>query len=387
MPQDRTQAAREGQALFLVDGNLQHAFELVFDRILDGDQLVFAAVDLAERRIQGRGLAAAGRTGDEQHAVRQGGEAAQGVERGGIEAEGVEGERREFVGQGAPVEDAQDGILAVDARHDRDAQVDFAALVADPEPPVLRHATFGDVEFRHDLDAGYDLLGELGALQAAHRHQHAVDAMPDRQAARQRFDMDIARAPLQGVVQRRVDEADHRARIARNALQREFFDHFAPVRSGRHARHAVERPDSLLVTVEAGGDIRAMREAEARHFLQQDADPVAQCIVERIGERHPERRILAQHDAFETQRLAETELVEAWLGRLQERHVEQRQLHRRRQPCDERRRRQAGAFLQRIDEPPARCRGPGRGDLADGERNRDLLHFHWMFSASWKIGR
>ena len=38
--QDRAQAAREGQAFLLVDRNLQHARQLVFDRVLDGDDLV-----------------------------------------------------------------------------------------------------------------------------------------------------------------------------------------------------------------------------------------------------------------------------------------------------------------------------------------------------------
>src|SRR5476651_411006 len=38
--QDRTQAAGEGQALFLVDRNLRNAAQLIFDRIFDGDDFV-----------------------------------------------------------------------------------------------------------------------------------------------------------------------------------------------------------------------------------------------------------------------------------------------------------------------------------------------------------
>src|SRR3569623_3666416 len=54
--QDRTQGARERQALLLVDRNLQHARKLVFDRVLDGDDLVAAVVDLGYGRVQRGGF-------------------------------------------------------------------------------------------------------------------------------------------------------------------------------------------------------------------------------------------------------------------------------------------------------------------------------------------
>ena len=56
--QDRAQAAREGQALFLVDRNLRDAAHLVFDRIFDGDDLVFVVLDLVERGVERGRLAA-----------------------------------------------------------------------------------------------------------------------------------------------------------------------------------------------------------------------------------------------------------------------------------------------------------------------------------------
>ena len=61
VPQDRPQPARERQPLLLVDRNLRDAAELVFDRILDRDDLVFDRLDLRQRRVQRRRLAAAGR--------------------------------------------------------------------------------------------------------------------------------------------------------------------------------------------------------------------------------------------------------------------------------------------------------------------------------------
>ena len=56
--QNRAQAARKGQSLFLVDRNLQHAGQLVLDRVFDGDDLVVAVVDLGDRGIERGGLAA-----------------------------------------------------------------------------------------------------------------------------------------------------------------------------------------------------------------------------------------------------------------------------------------------------------------------------------------
>src|SRR5262249_46163873 len=70
VPQNRSQAARERQALLLVDRNLRDAAKLILDRILNRDDLVFDRFDLRQRRVERCRLAAAGGTGDEYHAVR-----------------------------------------------------------------------------------------------------------------------------------------------------------------------------------------------------------------------------------------------------------------------------------------------------------------------------
>src|ERR1700752_255107 len=72
MAQDRAEAARERQSLFLVDRNLRDAEQLIFDRIFDGDNLVFRRLDLRKRRVQGCGLAATRGSGHQYHAVRLG---------------------------------------------------------------------------------------------------------------------------------------------------------------------------------------------------------------------------------------------------------------------------------------------------------------------------
>ena len=54
------------------------------------------------------------------------------------------------------VENAKHGVFAVAGWHDRDAQIDEAALVPHAEAAVLRDAALGDVEIAHHLDTGKD---------------------------------------------------------------------------------------------------------------------------------------------------------------------------------------------------------------------------------------
>ena len=51
VPQDGPQTASEGEPLLFVHGNLRNAANLVLDRIFDGDDLVFFALDLVQRRV------------------------------------------------------------------------------------------------------------------------------------------------------------------------------------------------------------------------------------------------------------------------------------------------------------------------------------------------
>ena len=111
--QDGAQAAGEGEAFFLVDGNLRDAANLVFDRIFDGDDLVFVVLDFVERGVEGGGFAGTGGSGDQHHAV--------GLARcsGGIaqivvaEADHVEGELGELLAHRFLVEHAEHGVFAV----------------------------------------------------------------------------------------------------------------------------------------------------------------------------------------------------------------------------------------------------------------------------------
>src|SRR5690606_1345014 len=125
---------------------------------------------------------------------------------------------------GLAVEDAQHGILAVDAGHDGNAHVDLAPERPHLEAAVLRDAAFGDVEFGHDLDARDGLLRLQYAVDAAHHVEHAVDAVLDGEAVRLGFHVDVAGAGLERVVQRGAHELDHGARVLGNRAQRDVLD-------------------------------------------------------------------------------------------------------------------------------------------------------------------
>ena len=116
----------------LVDRDLHHPLELVLDRILDGDELLLLVVDLGQGRIQGGGLAAAGRPGDQHHPVGFADHPPEADLFPFVDAEHVEGQAVQILGDALLVEDTDDGILAVDARHDRNAEVDRLARPCAP---------------------------------------------------------------------------------------------------------------------------------------------------------------------------------------------------------------------------------------------------------------
>src|SRR5258706_3963701 len=64
------QAHREGQANVRPDRNLIDALQLIFDRLFDGDDPLLHRVDGAQKGVEGRGFARAGRTGHQHDPVR-----------------------------------------------------------------------------------------------------------------------------------------------------------------------------------------------------------------------------------------------------------------------------------------------------------------------------
>ena len=130
------------------------------------------------------------------------------------EADHIERELGELLAHRLFVEHAEHRVFAVDGRHDRDAEIDQAALVADAETAVLRDAALGDIELAHHLDARND--GRVPVL-GDRRHgvvQHAVDAVLDGDFLVARLDVNVAGPPLQRVEDRGVHQLDDRRDVA-----------------------------------------------------------------------------------------------------------------------------------------------------------------------------
>ena len=157
---------RAAEPFLLVDGDLEHASQVILDRVLDGDDLVLAIVHFRDHGIEGRGLAASGRAGHEQHPVGLGGSSRKRDLR--VSSNPSESRVNPCSWSDSVLRSRilQHRVLAVDAGHHRDAKVDLAAClcsiaVACLEAAVLRHAALRDVQLGHHLDARNDLLGEL----------------------------------------------------------------------------------------------------------------------------------------------------------------------------------------------------------------------------------
>ncbi len=114
-----------------------------------------------------------------------------------VEADHIEREVAEFFAQRFFVENAQNGVFAMDGRHDGNAEVDETAFVAHAEAAVLRDAALGDIQFAHDLnarkDGGVPFLGQRlhGVLQ------HAVNAVLHDHFGVARFDVNVTGAALE----------------------------------------------------------------------------------------------------------------------------------------------------------------------------------------------
>src|SRR5439155_4809534 len=140
------------------DRNLGDAAYLVLNRIFDRDDLVFVCLDLVYRGVQSRGLATAGRSRDQHHAVRLGDVAAEFAQVFFIKSDDVQCELVEFFAHRFFVKDAEHRIFAVDRRHDGNTEVDRALGIAvlHAETSVLWNTALGDVQLTHHLDTRDD---------------------------------------------------------------------------------------------------------------------------------------------------------------------------------------------------------------------------------------
>ena len=216
LPQEGAQAAREIETDAFVDRDLHDSVDVVFHRILGGEEFGIRLVDFAQARVERGGFARAGRTGDDDDAVGQLDHFPQCFFDALRHAEFVEVEL-----DGRAVKNTQHHTLAKLGWQGGHTQIDpegatFAHHAA-LDAAVLGQAALGDVEIGNDLDARNELAGDrvVGLLVrfGEERPQGAVDAHADIHEFLERFEMDIARLRLNALVDEAVDDLGHVLRL------------------------------------------------------------------------------------------------------------------------------------------------------------------------------
>ena len=99
-------------------------------------------------------------------------------------------------------------------RHDRNTKVHVSSFVTNPKAAVLRHTTFGDIQFRHHLDARDQCL-VISQIDRIHLLiQRTVNAVFHLDFGIACFDVNVGSARLHSVVNDRVDQLDDGRHLA-----------------------------------------------------------------------------------------------------------------------------------------------------------------------------
>ena len=148
LAQDGTQAAGEGHLDFGVDLGLAYALQLILHRIFNGHDVALPGVEAAEGGVERRAFPGAGRTGDQDDAVRAGDQRIDPIEQGGRHAQ-----RQQIQVDAVFVQQTQDDAFAVAGGQGGDAHVDCSPADAQRHAAILRDPLFGNVQTGHHLDA------------------------------------------------------------------------------------------------------------------------------------------------------------------------------------------------------------------------------------------
>src|SRR4029077_13582791 len=276
--QDGPQAAGEGESFFLIHGNLSDTADLIFHGIFDRDDLVFVILDFIDGGVKSGRLARAGGAGDQDHAIRLADVPSKPRNILFIETDHVERERARFVTERFLVENAQHGVFAVDGRHDRNAEVYEASLVANTEAAILRDATLGDVQLAHDLDARKNRGMPFLCKRLHGELQDAVNAVLHNDFRVARLDMNITGAAFQGGEDHGVHEAHDRAHagVARELVHGDVFfailflaDDLEGETFGGLIKHTLRLLGSFeqFIDLRGGGDLDLQLFAEQKRQL------------------------------------------------------------------------------------------------------------------------
>ncbi len=212
LTQDGAENVGEAQADARFHLDLVDAPQLVFDGVLHRDNLFLRRIDLAQRRVEGGGLAASGGAGHQDDPVRP-------VDQVPEFQQVILGKAQFFQVEddALAVEDSQDHALAEHGGKGGDTKIDLLAQNPQLDAPVLGKPPFGDVQLGHDFYPGYDRgLEPLGGR--LHVMENAVDAIAHLKIALERLPVNIAGPQLDGPGDEQVDQSNDR-RLGGKVLQ------------------------------------------------------------------------------------------------------------------------------------------------------------------------
>ncbi len=264
------QDLREVQPDLRVDLHLVDAVQAILDRILHRDDLGVRVVQVTERGIQGRGLAAACRPGDQYHAGVVLDEAAEARQRFRRHAELIQ--RHQAVGL---VEEPQHDGFAELRRQRGQPHVDRFVLHLHGESAVLRQALLRDVQPAHELQAR-----DQGRRDAPAVHgllmQDPVHALTDAQGGLAGLDVHVRGAHLHRFLEYGLNETDDRG-IRGAFLRGQVLD--VDVAFAQVVAHLLrDRGDLVLAAIERIDGLEHVRLAhqrEAQGLLQPGGELVA----------------------------------------------------------------------------------------------------------------
>ena len=202
--QHQPECRREAEPGQLVDLELLDPVDAVRDGILDRRQAALGCVHRSHRGVERRRPTGTGRTADDDEAARL-------ADRVGVPRPLVVGEAEHLDVRDAAltVEQPEHTGVVVRGRQDGDTDVDLALLDADREAAFARDTRPADIHPREDLHA-VDQRTQRRQRRVRNLAQDAVDAEPDAQLVRERFDVDVRRAFADRLLEEHAGEADDR---------------------------------------------------------------------------------------------------------------------------------------------------------------------------------
>ena len=171
LTKEAAQETRKGQFLINVHLALNEAFDVIFHRVLGGENLGLDVIQLIESGVQRSGLAGTGRTSDDDNSVGLIDERAQFLKVIIAQADAVQ--RELHVGT---VKNTEHHALTEHGGKHSDAQVNGPGIKAHFHATVLRQAAFRNIELGQDLHAAHQWHRQrLGHRK--HFIEHAVNAV------------------------------------------------------------------------------------------------------------------------------------------------------------------------------------------------------------------